>query len=67
MNPYIAAAIASVVAFILKLHLTVNAAGVTVTVSLPVAIVVILGAAITVGLYLIVRSVTGFRILGGTA
>jgi hypothetical protein len=67
VNPYIAAAIATVVSVILKLHLTVHAGALTVTVWLPLAIAVTLAAAILAGVYLILRELTGFRLLGSWA
>jgi hypothetical protein len=54
VNPYLAAAIASVIAVLLKLHLAVTAVGVLVVVSVPWAILVaaVAGSAVLFGLIL---------------
>jgi hypothetical protein len=59
VNAYVAFAIAVIGAVVFRLHLTVNAAGLTVTVSVPLIIVVGLVVALAVLVALILREVCG--------
>ena len=61
MNPRILAAIATVFSVILKTHLTVTAAGLTVSISLPWLILAALVLAIAVLTWMIWRRTRGFR------
>lgn len=67
MNPYIAAAIASVIAVIFKIHLSVTASGATIVVSVPWMILVIALAAVLVLFWLILRSMLQPGIVRGAA
>jgi uncharacterized protein (DUF983 family) len=60
VNPYLIAAIGTVIAAVFKIHVAVNAAGVfTFTVWVPAAIAVTLALVIAVLLCLIVRNLAG--------
>lgn len=65
MHPHtITVGIGIVLAVILKMHLSIRAAGLTVTVSVPWAAVALMAATVIVLTYLIVRELTGFRLIG---
>jgi uncharacterized protein (DUF2062 family) len=55
------ALIATVLAVIFKTHLTIAAAGLVISVSLPLAFIVVSAAATAVVLWLVLRSNRGFR------
>ena len=61
MNPRALAALITGLLYMLHAHLTVTAAGVTVSVFLPWVIVAALAVAVVVLLWLCVRSLRGFR------
>jgi hypothetical protein len=61
MSPRIIAAIAAVLSVVTRAHLTVNAAGLMISLSLPAVIVAALVTAIAVLALLIVRQLRGFR------
>lgn len=61
VSPRIIAAIAAVLSVVTRAHLTVNAAGLTISLSLPVALVAALITAIAVLALLIFRQLRGFR------
>ena len=61
MNNRILAAIVAFLAVILKAHLTIAAAGLVISVSLPLAFIVVTAATSAVLLWLVLRSARGFR------
>jgi lysylphosphatidylglycerol synthetase-like protein (DUF2156 family) len=61
MNPRALAAIGTVLSVVLKAHLSVAAAGLVISVSLPWFILIALVLASAAVLWLIVRSARGFR------
>lgn len=61
MSPRIIAAIAAVLSVVTRAHLTVNAAGLTISLSLPVVIVAALATAVAVLAWLTWRQLRGFR------
>ena len=63
----ITAALGFVLAVILRLHLAVHAAGVTLVVSVPWAFVACVATALVVLTILIVRNLSGFRIMARRA
>jgi hypothetical protein len=68
VNPYTIIAAITVIGWIFRINLSVNVAGaVTVSMFLPVAVAVALAVAIAVLVFLIVRSLSGGRLVRSTA
>ena len=61
MNAWILAAIGTVLSVVLKTHLTIAAAGLVISVSLPLALLIAVFAASVIGLWFVFREVRGSR------